>query len=117
MGYVKQYILRLEESASDEQFGQDAVRYAVESGLVKPTGNIENDKNTVTRQYDIICDAYRTHTLAVDEHHHTQITNLPSPAHEWGAIGDGATEGGEVALRAEDQRVESDGPRPDRDVL
>jgi hypothetical protein len=117
MGYVKQYLLRLEESASDEQFGQDAVRWAVESGMIKLTGKTQYDQNTIAAQYDLICDSFRHRNRATDEHHHTQITNLPCPADQWRAIRSGPAKTRQMAVRTEDQRVASDGARADRDLL
>jgi hypothetical protein len=47
MGMMKDYLLQLQEQCSQEQFGQDAVEWAVVSGWITLTYNLENDVRTI----------------------------------------------------------------------
>ena len=47
MGYTKNYLLELLCLCSDEQFGQDAVEWAIMTGLVKLTYNQHQDLLTI----------------------------------------------------------------------
>lgn len=67
MGLTKNYLLRVLENCSEHQFGQDAVEWAIYSGWVTLTGDLQTDLKAImgepgqpeTGQYDDICDAYR----------------------------------------------------------
>jgi len=64
---MKNYLLTLLQQCSEEQFGQDAVEYAIVSGAVTLTYDLETDLRTImgqpgkpeTGQYDAICEAYQ----------------------------------------------------------
>lgn len=43
MGMMKQYLLNLITSCSDEQFGQDAVEWAIMKGHIQLTYNLDAD--------------------------------------------------------------------------
>jgi hypothetical protein len=59
MGMIKNYLNDIICACSEEQFGQDAVEYAVQMGLVELTGNKDDDVRIIMSQYDDICQAYR----------------------------------------------------------
>ena len=67
MGMTKNYFLKVLENCSEHQFGQDAVEWAIVTGHVKLTGNLQKDLISImgepgkpeTGKYDDICEAYR----------------------------------------------------------
>ena len=69
MGMMKNYLLKLLEQCSEEKFGQDAVEWAVGSGLVRLTYDLDSDVRESMSRYDEIIEAYR----------HSQ-TNANAPA-------------------------------------
>lgn len=64
---MKNYLLRLLELCSDQAFGQDAVEWAILSGHVPLTYNLQADLTSImgppgfpaVGQYDDLCEAYR----------------------------------------------------------
>ncbi len=69
MGMMKNYYLQLLALCSDEQFGQDAVDWAIRNNLVPLTYNLEQDLRTImgepgrpeTSLYDRLCEVWRRH--------------------------------------------------------
>lgn len=67
MGMMKQYLLQLLTLCSDEQFGQDAVEWAIMSDHIQLTYNLDADLRLImgepgkpeTGQYDPICEHWR----------------------------------------------------------
>lgn len=59
MGMIKNYLLSVICSCSEHEFGQDAVEYAVSMGLVKLTGNLNDDVAAIMKDYDDIVENYR----------------------------------------------------------
>jgi len=59
MGMMKNYLLNLLQQCSEEQFGQDAVEWAVGSGLVCLTYDMERDVRESMSRYDEIIESYR----------------------------------------------------------
>ena len=67
MSQMKNYLLRILELCSDQQFGQDAVEWAIVSGHVPLTYDLEADLIRIMGppgfpelgEYDDICAAYR----------------------------------------------------------
>ena len=67
MGLLKNYLLRVIENCSEHAFGQDAVEWAIITGRVTLTGDLQTDLITImgqpgkpeTGQYDQICEDYR----------------------------------------------------------
>jgi hypothetical protein len=59
MGMMKNYVLKLVEQCSDVQFGQDAIEWAVVSGLVRLSYDLERDVHESMSRYDEILEAYR----------------------------------------------------------
>jgi|GEM_PF-2822712 len=67
MGMTKNYLLKILENCSEHSFGQDAVEWAIVSGHIKLTGDLQTDLRTImgepgkpeTGLYDEICEAYR----------------------------------------------------------
>ena len=56
---MKQYLLNLLHQCSEEKFGQDAIEWAVISGLVRLTYHLDDDVREVMTRYDEIIEAYR----------------------------------------------------------
>ena len=66
MGMTKQYLLTVITKCSDEKFGQDAVEWAIMTGRINLTGDLQTDLVAIMGEpgdlpetYDQICDAYR----------------------------------------------------------
>lgn len=59
MGMLKNYLLNLLHQCSEENFGQDAIEWAIVSGLVSLTYELERDKRECMSRYDEIIEAYR----------------------------------------------------------
>ena len=67
MGMMKNYVVHLLHLCSDQQFGQDAVEWAIGTGYIQLTYDLNHDLRLImgepgkpdTGKYDGICDAYR----------------------------------------------------------
>lgn len=59
MGMMKNYVLNLLQQCSEEKFGQDAIEWAVVSGLVRLTYDLDCDIRQTMSRYDEIIEAYR----------------------------------------------------------
>ena len=59
MGMMKNYLLRLLERCSEEKFGQDAIEWAIVTGLVRLTYDLDRDVRESMSRYDEIIEAYR----------------------------------------------------------
>ena len=59
MGMMKNYLLRLLEQCSEEKFGQDAIEWAIVTGLVSLTYDFDRDVRESMSRYDEIIEAYR----------------------------------------------------------
>jgi hypothetical protein len=59
MGMMKNYLLNVICACSDHQFGQDAVEFAIQMGLVKLTYNLDEDVKLIMSQYDDVIEWYR----------------------------------------------------------
>ena len=51
---MKQYLLKLLHQCSEEQFGQDAIEWALVSGRVRLTYDLESDTRAIMSRYDEI---------------------------------------------------------------
>lgn len=56
---IKQYLLRLLHECSEEKFGQDAIEWAVVSGLVDLTFDLKGDVRQTMSRYGEIIEGYR----------------------------------------------------------
>lgn len=56
---MKNYLLKLLEQCSEEQFGQDAIEWAICSGQVRLTYDLERDVRESMSRYDEIIEGYR----------------------------------------------------------
>jgi hypothetical protein len=65
MGAVKHYLLNL-VCEGQNAFAQEAIEHAILTGVFKPSGDLQHDKQTIAQMYDLICDTYRT-SLTVRE--------------------------------------------------
>ena len=59
MGMMKNYLLNLLQQCSEEQFGQDAIEWAIVSGLVHLTYDSDHDVHEIMSRYDEIIERYR----------------------------------------------------------
>lgn len=67
MGLLKNYLLKVIENCSEHAFGQDSVEWAIITGRVTLTGNLQTDLIKImgepgkpeTGMYDQICEDYR----------------------------------------------------------
>jgi hypothetical protein len=59
MGMIKNYLLELLHQCSVEQFGQDAIEWAIIFGLVRLTYDLDRDIHETMSRYDEIIEAYR----------------------------------------------------------
>jgi len=67
MGQMKNYLLKVLENCSEEQFGQDAVEWAINTGMVRLNYTLEADLRTImgepgkpeTGKYDDIIEGWR----------------------------------------------------------
>lgn len=67
MAMLGDYLLKLLERCSDQQFGQDAIQFGLTVGLIELTYNLERDCRLImgepgrpeTGRYDSLCEAWR----------------------------------------------------------
>ena len=59
MGMMKNYFLNLLQQCSEEKFGQDAIDWAIRTGLVPLSYNLSRDVRHCMSRYDEILEAYR----------------------------------------------------------
>jgi len=59
MGMMKNYLLTLQQQCSEEQFGQDAIEWAIVTGLVRLSYELDADVRSIMPRYDEIIEAYR----------------------------------------------------------
>ena len=67
MGMTKNYLLKIQENCCDQRFGQEAIEWAIVSGWITLTGDLQKDLVTImgepgkpeTGQYDAIIEAYQ----------------------------------------------------------
>jgi hypothetical protein len=67
MGMTKNYILTLLQQCSEEQFGQDAIEWAIVSGLVRISYELDTDIRSIMLRYDEIIEAYRRSMAQANE--------------------------------------------------
>lgn len=66
MGMMKNYLLKVLEHCSVEQFGQNAIEWAISTGRVNLGYSLEQDVQAIMLRYDEILEAYRA-SLAQSE--------------------------------------------------
>jgi hypothetical protein len=59
MGMMKNYLLTLLQQCSEERFGQDVIEWAIVSGLVRLSYELEADVRSIMLSYDEIIEAHR----------------------------------------------------------
>jgi len=67
MGMMKNYLLRLLQQCSEEQFGQDAIEWAIGTGLVRLSYELDPDVRSIMLRYDEIIEAYRRSIAQANE--------------------------------------------------
>jgi hypothetical protein len=80
MGMMKNYLLRLLEQCSEEQFGQEAVEWAIFKGFVALTYKLEDDVRSIMVRYDEIIDSYRRYLADTMETMEEQTVDNQAPA-------------------------------------
>ena len=66
MGMMKNYLLKVLEHCSVEQFGQNAIEWAITTGRVTLGYSLEQDVEAIMLRYDEIIETYRA-SLAQSE--------------------------------------------------
>lgn len=56
---MKNYLLNLLQQCSEHRFGQDAIEWAIVSGLVRLTYDLDRDIHETMSRYDEIIEGYR----------------------------------------------------------
>ena len=75
MGMMKNYLLNLLQQCSEEQFGQDAIKWAITSGRVRLTYDLDRDIRETMSRYDEIIEGYRAHLARQTQ----QVANQHAP--------------------------------------
>jgi hypothetical protein len=70
MGMMKNYLLTLLQQCSVEQFGQDAIEWAIVAGLVRLSYELDADVRSIMLRYDEIIEAYRRSLAQANEKLH-----------------------------------------------
>ena len=74
MGMMKNYLLQIQEACSEESYGQEAIEWAIISGWVTLTGDLDTDTKAVMGEggvnYDAIITAYRNYQRNMEAHTH-----------------------------------------------
>ena len=76
MGMMKNYLLKLLEQCSEEQFGQEAIESAIFKGLVPLTYKLDDDVRSIMLRYDEIIEAYRLCLAQTTEEQGTEEQGL-----------------------------------------
>ena len=67
MGMMKNYVLTLLQQCSEQQFGQDAIEWAIGAGLVRLSYELDADVRSIMLRYDEIIEAYRRSIAQANE--------------------------------------------------
>jgi hypothetical protein len=59
MGMMKNYLLTLLQRCSEEQFGQNVIEWAIVTGLVRLSYELDADVRSIMSRYDELIEAYR----------------------------------------------------------
>ena len=59
MGMMKNYLLNLLQQCSEEQFGQEVIEWAILSGKVHLSYDLDEDVRAIMARYDELIEAYR----------------------------------------------------------
>jgi len=72
---MKNYLLTLLQQCSEEQFGQDAIEWAIGAGLVRLSYELDADVRSIMLRYDEIIEAYRRSVAQAKE----ELHKAPAP--------------------------------------
>jgi pantothenate kinase len=75
MGMMKNYLLTLLQQCSEEQFGQNAIEWAIVSGLVHLSYELDADVRLIMLRYDEIIIGYRRSIARAPE----ELRKAPAP--------------------------------------
>jgi len=67
MGMMKNYLLTVLQQCSEEQFGQDAIEWAVASAVIPLSYDLDADVRSIMLRYDEIIEAYRRSIAQANE--------------------------------------------------
>ena len=59
MGMIKNYLLTLLQQCSEEQFGQDVIEWAIDTGRVHLSYDLDSDIRSIMSRYDELIETYR----------------------------------------------------------
>lgn len=59
MGMMKNYLLTLLQQCSEEQFGQDVIEWAITTGAVRLSYDLDTDIRAIMSRYDNLIEGYR----------------------------------------------------------
>lgn len=80
MGMMKNYFLKLLQHCSEEQFGQDAIEWAVVTGLVRLSYELDKDVREIMPRYDEIIEAYRRSLAQGIKENHPPLASMERAA-------------------------------------
>jgi hypothetical protein len=81
MGMMKNYLLKVLEHCSEEQFGQDAIEWAIESGMVRLSYQFDDDVRSIMLRYDQIIEGYRRASEQKKEEHRRTAAPMKRAGH------------------------------------
>ena len=67
MGMMKNYLLKLLQQCSEQQFGQNAIEWAIVTGLVRLSYELDADVRSIMLRYDEIIERYRQSLAQANE--------------------------------------------------
>ena len=82
MGMMKNYLLSLLLQCSEEQFGQDAIEWAIVTGLVRLSYEVDNDVRSIMLRYDEIIEAYRRSLAVTREEYRRTVAPMKRAGHQ-----------------------------------
>ena len=59
MGMIKNYLLTLLQQCSEEQFGQNVIEWAIDTGRVHLSYDLDTDIRSIMSRYDELIETYR----------------------------------------------------------
>ncbi len=103
MGMMKNYLLTLLEKCSEEQFGQDVIEWAIVSGLVRLSYDLDADVRSIMLRYDELIEAYRRSLSQANE----ELRKAAAPMKRAGPRGQIKAGGSAAPLKRKGCRLES----------
>ena len=98
MGMMKNYLLTLLEKCSEEQFGQGVIEWAIVSGLVRLSYDLDADVRSIMLRYDELIEAYRRSLSQANE----ELRKAAAPMRRAGPRGQIKPGGSVASLKRKD---------------